>query len=122
MNARMDAPLQVTQRASELQNASVFDVSGDLVVTTVEGLEEALAPALEEVGQKLILDLGHLTHIDTPGLAFLYRLARRSVAAGGWLTLAALPARFVPLIEELRLDDELRFRDTVQSALADLSR
>lgn len=121
MSPRLGAPLRVAPVPSENRGVAVFEVSGDLVVTSMEALEETLAPALAEC-PLLVLDVGDLTHIDTPGLALLYRLSLRLAEAGGSLTLARFPERFAELIQELRLAGELRMRDTVRAALDDLDR
>ncbi len=94
----------------------VLLVTGDLVVSNMSLLERAVDEALDAGGLRIVLDLGTLEHIDSPGLALLCRLQIRCEAAGGSFTVAGLPGRFVDLVGKLQLEQQIRFVRSVEEA------
>ncbi|CAN5175871.1 hypothetical protein BH18GEM1_BH18GEM1_11220 [soil metagenome] len=121
MNRSAATPLTVERRPGRLGEPVVLEVSGELVVTTWDTLAEAVRELMEAGERRIILDLGSLSHIDTPGLALLYRLHERLTTADGTLAIVGLPERFADLIRHLRLHDLLRFRTSVEAALREFA-
>jgi stage II sporulation protein AA (anti-sigma F factor antagonist) len=96
--------------------AIVLRVRGDLVVSNMEQLERAVEEALIAETWGIVLDLADLGHVDTPGLALLYRLHERCAAGGSELVVAGLPDRFADLTQKLHLDQRMRFVRSVEEA------
>lgn len=124
MSPQLGAPLVIAaRRPLALASAAavpcgVLDLSGDLVITSSGALLDAVEDLLAGGVRTVVLGCGGLTHIDTPGLALLQRLAVRCGESGGALIAAALPAAFHELTERLRLRETLQFADSVEAALA----
>lgn len=132
MNPQLGAPFVIAARhpvASAVASApppaagcGVLDLSGDLVVTSGGSLRDAVEDLLAGGAETIVLGCAGLTHIDTPGLALLQRLAVRCAESGGALIAAALPPAFHELTERLRLRETLQFADSVEAALAQRAR
>lgn len=113
--------LMIEPRASA-DGTMVLEVTGDLVVSNMSALEAAVDQTLDAGALRLVLDLARIGHVDTPGLALLYRLHRRCEGAGGALLVAGLPDRFTELVRKLRLDEQMGFADGIQEAERRLTR
>lgn len=120
MKSHAAATLAIETRV--IGKAVVLEVSGEVVVTTGETLRGAVEGAIETGGPHVVLDLERLSHIDTPGLALLYRLHERVAAEGGALAIAALPEPFRDLVQRVHLDHRLHLWPTVAAALDDHGR
>jgi anti-anti-sigma factor len=118
MTDPVEAPLEMKVKPSVDGGPTVVEVTGDLVATTVPRLRQVIEQTLKASDQDphIVLDFNHVVHIDTPGLALLYRMNERSHAVGGGLTIVAFPQRFSELIKELHIDRHFRFADTVAAA------
>ncbi|HKY59627.1 MAG TPA: STAS domain-containing protein [Gemmatimonadota bacterium] len=115
-------PLLIEPRSAPAGGAVVLEVTGDLLVSNMSALEAAVDQALDAGALRLVLDLTAIGHVDTPGLALLYRLHRRCEGAGGALVVAGLPDRFADLVRKLRLEDRMAFADGIQEAERRLAR
>lgn len=115
MTGRLGAPLEVKVRSAE--GGHVVELSGDLLVTNRDAVREAIDRIFEEGGKTVVVDAAKLTHLDTASMALLVRLSRTCRETGGQLIIAALPAAFLTLARELRLEQELSFTDSVERAL-----
>lgn len=71
---RFDGPLTI-QRTRYGDDVVVFSLSGELDLAVAANAAEALAPALDEQGTMVVLDLGELEFIDSSGIALFYDLA-----------------------------------------------
>lgn len=118
MTDPVEAPLEMKVKPSADGGATVVEVTGDLVATTVPRLRQVIEQTLKTSDQdpNIVLDFNHVVHIDTPGLALLYRMNERCRAVGGGMTIVAFPQRFFELIRELHIDRHFRFADTVAAA------
>ncbi len=118
MTDPVEAPLDMKVKPSADGGPTIVEVTGDLVATTVPRLRQVIEQALKttEQGPNIVLDFNHVVHIDTPGLALLYRMNERCRAVGGGLTIVAFPQRFFELIRELHIDRHFRLADTVAAA------
>lgn len=113
--------LTVEPRSASPDGVVVLEVAGDLVVSNLSLLESVVDEALDAGALRVVLDLGDLGHVDTPGLALLYRLQRRCEGAGGGLAVAGLPERFSELTRKLLLDEHVPFVRSVEEARARLA-
>jgi len=118
MTDPIEAPLEIEVTPSSDGGPTVVEVTGDLVATTVPRLRQVIEQTLKAPNQdpNIVLDFSRVAHIDTPGLALLYRMNERCLAVGGGLTIVAFPKRFSDLIKELHIDRHFRFADTVAAA------
>lgn len=113
----MSRPPLTLREARSSDHALVIAVTGDLVLTNADDLEAAVESALAAGRSLVVLDLGGITHVDTPGLALMVRLQERCEAHGGELVVAALPRSFDEIADHLRLARRLRLAGSVESAL-----
>ncbi|HET6362188.1 MAG TPA: STAS domain-containing protein [Gemmatimonadota bacterium] len=91
----------------------VLDLTGELTVLTRNRLDGADSDAASVV----ILAHG-LTHIDTPGLATLVRLAGSCTERGGRLVVAGLDSDIHDMRHHLFLDQAILFADDLEDAVA----
>ncbi len=85
-------------------------LSGQMVVSAIEGIHSQLESILEEVSQEIVLDLAGVTEIDTSGLQLLYAIWK-SFVQGGSVRFASVSP---PVKEALALSGfDLVFREVV---------
>jgi anti-anti-sigma factor len=108
-------PLQIAVR--EGPHAHVVEVSGDLVILSRDVVGRVIEDLIDRGSHTIIVDAARLSHIDTPSLGLLTRLAARCRAAGGDLALTGLPERFVALAKALRLEEAMTLEESVDRAL-----
>jgi anti-sigma B factor antagonist len=97
----------------------VVVVSGEVDLASAADFEDALAHAVHgQRVQTLIVDLTHVTFIDSTGLTALVRAFERQRWAGGELALVANDSRVTMMLEVSRLDRLLRRFDTRAEAIA----
>lgn len=99
------------------EGSTVLALGGDLVLTNVDLLRDAVEAAVAEGRDRVVLDFRGIVHVDTVGLALLVRLEERCEDAGGSLVVAGLPRTFDEIVERLYLRRRLRIVDSVESAL-----
>ena len=91
----------------------VLELAGELTILTCDRLENAEADAAGVV----VVAYG-LTHVDTPGLATLVRLATGCAERGGRLALVGLDADIQDLRNHLFLEEAILFGDDLEDAVA----
>jgi anti-anti-sigma factor len=99
-------------RTMRTDGVVVLEVTGELTVLSRDRLEDADADAARVV----ILARG-LTHIDTPGLATLVRIAGRCAERGGRLAVVGLDADIHDMRQHLFLDEAILFADDLEDAV-----
>jgi anti-sigma B factor antagonist len=72
---RFDGPLTI-ERTRYGDDVIVFSLSGEFDLAVAAQAMDALAPALDEPGAMIVVDLTELEFIDSSGVAFFYGLAR----------------------------------------------
>lgn len=72
---RIDGPLTI-ERTRYGDDVVVFSLSGEFDLAVAAQAEEALAPALDEQGAMIVVDLTDLEFIDSSGVGLFYSLAR----------------------------------------------
>jgi stage II sporulation protein AA (anti-sigma F factor antagonist) len=112
-----DVPFEV--RLSELDDAIVVAVFGEIDMVTAPELEQGVA-GVPSATRRVVVDLEHVTFLDSSGLNTLVRcsreLARRSIE----FRLVSPAERAVRRVFEITaLDGRLRLADTLAQALAD---
>ncbi|MFJ6784427.1 STAS domain-containing protein [Streptomyces yangpuensis] len=92
MNPTLDLGVAVST------DRTILTVSGELDMDTAPLLTE-WADAIDLHGQTLVLDLSHVTFIDSSGLNVLLALRRRVGLAGGTLELVGLCEQALHLLD-----------------------
>ncbi len=109
-------PLSVS-RVARPDGIVVLELAGELTILTRDRLEGAQGDAGGGTPRIVIVALG-LSHIDTPGLATLVRLAGDCANRGGRLVVVGLDADIHDMRQHLFLDEALLFADDLEGAVA----
>ncbi len=104
-------PLSVT-RTARPDGVVVLELAGELTVLTRDRLDGVDADA------RVVIAAHGLTHIDTPGLACLVRLAGSCAERGGRLVVVGLDADIHDMRQHLFLDEAILFADDLEDAVA----
>lgn len=78
---------------------AVVTIGGDIDIETAPALRNHGLELIARGHPHLILDLTHVTFCDSSGLNALIGILRCAMAANGSLTLAAVPARMVRMLD-----------------------
>lgn len=93
----------------------VARVEGDLDLATSPELERTLAQA--DAGNRLVVDLGGCTFLDSSAIRVLAARARASAAAGGNLALVVSDPGVRRVLEIAAVDRMLELHETLDAAL-----
>ncbi len=99
---RMDMELRVEARSSD--ECVVVTPVGDVDLSNVARLREALHEQYLRPGADVVVDLDHVTFIDSAGLGVLIGARRRAYVVHGSLTLVCSQSRILRIFEITRLD------------------
>ncbi|MEU8644377.1 MULTISPECIES: STAS domain-containing protein [unclassified Streptomyces] len=88
-------PLLSISRTMPQAGVRVVACRGEIDDDTAGLLREALRT--DDGGSRIVVDLGAVTFLDSSGIHVLFAAHRHTVAAGGWLRIAAM----TPTIEEV---------------------
>ena len=105
-------PLGV-KREARPDGVVVLELTGELTVLTRDRLASS-----EAVASGVVIVAHGLTHIDTPGLASLVRLAGGCAERGGRLAIVGLDADIQDMRHHLFLDEAILFADDLEDAVA----
>ena len=94
----------------------VIPLRGELSETTHDHAEALLADALKRQPRHLVLDLSHITFINSRGLFLLTRCLRIAAERGTLLTLAGLRPEPYMIFELLGAVPLFRFSPSVEDA------
>ena len=110
----MSGALDITVRHE--RGAVIAAVTGDIDISTVGGLREALL-RLADTGPTLIVDLNHVTFIDSAGLGALIGAYRQATARGGSLHAVCSRPQTRKLLWLTGVDRRIPLAATVDGAL-----
>jgi anti-anti-sigma factor len=97
----------------------VVALRGELDLATVGRLRDVLGPLIDDPGvQLVVVDLVHVTFIDSTGLMTLLNALRRLVRRGGRLVLACSNPTVLRLFEATKTDETFDIVATREQALA----
>jgi anti-sigma B factor antagonist len=99
----------------------IITISGDLDIVTSPELDECLTQA-EADHNRIILDFGEVSFLDTSALAVIVGHWKKAEAAGGILALARARYRYTKTLWITGLADKLTIYETVDDGLAALAR
>ena len=117
MKARGDAMKGLEQlrvgRVARPDGVVVLELAGELTVLTRDRVVDP-----DPDSSRVVIDASGLTHIDTPGLATLVRIAGSCAQRGGRLVVVGLAADIQDMRHHLFLDEALLFADDLEDAVA----
>jgi anti-sigma B factor antagonist len=97
-----DTTLQI--RPSGDRGARVVTLHGEVDLRSSPRLRDDLIDIIDERPQRLIIDLTHVSYMDSSGVGTLVEIKRRLEQNGGKLALAGLQPRVRSVFEITRLD------------------
>jgi anti-sigma B factor antagonist len=97
--------------------ATVLAVRGEADLHSAPRLRDAIATAIEDGAQELVLDLSETTFVDSMALGVLLGTMKRLRARGGHLRLVVPSAEIRRIFEITQLDRVLLLYDTREEAV-----
>lgn len=83
-----------------------------------EALRREIEPILERDVPRVVIDLGRVSHLNSPGLGVLVGLHARCARRGGWMRVARIGSRVRDLFLITKLTMVFDTYDTVEDAIA----
>ncbi len=108
--------------SAQVNDVTIFFFSGRLDAYTAPLARQQLFAAIEQGHQRLVVDLGQVTLIDSAGLATLVAGMKRARQQQGDLRLVGLQAGVRIVFELTRLDRAFEILDNTESAVASFRR
>lgn len=102
-------------------NAHVVTIAGELDVATAPGLRDELERVTLEGATEAVVDLLHVSFVDSVALGILVDASKRLKARGGTLRIVCDDRRIARIIEITGLDRVLRIHTTLRDALESLA-
>jgi anti-sigma B factor antagonist len=96
----------------------ILRADGGIDATNAHEFLTELSRLIEGGIRRLIVDCSGLGHISSSGIALLFRLHRRLLAAGGHVKLAAVPGPVFRLLELTKLSEVFEIYPSVDAASA----
>ena len=103
---------------NEEGNVVIATVTGELDISNVNGIEQAILVATSNRAELVLLDLSEVDYLDSAGIHLVYRLRERLQSRGQALRL--ILAEDSPAADALRLAgvmNHLEIRHTVEAGL-----
>lgn len=109
--------LSLTVRKRE-PDISVVEVSGRITIGRESGqLDAAVIQALDEGVRKLIVDLTHVTFIDSTGIGIVAYCFGKASKAGAQLHVAGASGKVMEVFQITHIDQVIRFFPDIESAV-----
>jgi len=119
---RSQAKPSVNITVREAGPVAVVDVNGRLTLgPPVEALGQTIRRVLESGSRKLLLNLTHLTYIDSAGMGALVSALKATRESGGQLRLSGIQHKVLTLIETANLNQVFEIHPDEASGLASFS-
>jgi anti-sigma B factor antagonist len=106
-----------TISVSQIKDVRVIEVIGRLDGDSAPDLGQRLDEAINEGHRQLVLDLGSVEYMSSPGLREIVRVFKRAQQAGGDLRVANPSDRVTEVMELAGLDTVLRIYQTRAAAV-----
>jgi anti-sigma B factor antagonist len=106
-----------TLSVSEINDIRIIEVIGRLDGDSAPDLGRLLDQAVDEGYFRLVLDLGSVDYLSSPGLREIVRVFKRAQQAGGDLRLANPSDRVIEIMELAGLDTVLQIYQTRTEAV-----
>ncbi|MEB3288666.1 MAG: STAS domain-containing protein [Leptolyngbya sp.] len=81
------------------QDLIIIEISGSLTMAKTEQSLEQIKRSIKAQAGNLLLDLGHLSFVDSAGLAVLVRLQKLTNSMGIRMAICSLPAQIYQLLQ-----------------------
>ena len=109
---------QLTIHQRENEGIVILDLKGHLVIGSGDkALRETVESLFDGGNRKLVLNLAHVSNIDSSGAGVLFALAQQYGAAGGKLALVQLVHVHAELSEMARLEATIEFYEVELDAV-----
>jgi len=109
---------QLTIHQRENEGIVILDLKGHLVIGSGDNaLRETVESLFDGGNRKLVLNLAHVSNIDSSGAGVLFALAQQYGAAGGKLALVQLVHVHAELSEMARLEATIEFYEVELDAV-----
>jgi len=113
-DAEMVLSLTVQKREPDV---TVIEVSGRITIGRESGqLDAAVIKELDDGARKLIVDLTHVTFIDSTGIGIVAYCFGKASKAGAQLHVAGANGKVMEVFEITHIDQVIRFFPNVDSA------
>ena len=99
---------------------TVLKISGDLTADQVDGFRRSCQERFEAGIQHVVLNMEHLTFIDSAGLEALLWILETTAEHGGQLRLIRPDSTVNKILEISRLDRRFNIHDSIESAAKSL--
>jgi anti-anti-sigma factor len=109
-------PGRLSVRTDVVDGTLVVAVAGEIDQETGGSLRKALNPP-EGAAPRVVIDLGHVTFMDSSGINILIAVHTGLAEAGGWLRLAEVAPPVLRVIQLVGIDGFIACHPTVQQAL-----
>src|SRR5580704_3269178 len=97
----------------------IVSITGRIALGVEKGqIEEAIVGALQKGVRKIVIDLQHVSYIDSAGVGIIAFCYGKASQLGAQLTAAAADARVKDVFRITRLDQTIAFYPDVESACA----
>lgn len=113
-------PLEI--ECSQAGPATVLTLSGHISTTESQVVSEALQRLMSEGSQRLVVDMAGVDLITSDGLGALIRARKTSAEVGGTLVLSGVKGNILDVFRMTRLDKIFTLYESVDSAVAALSK
>lgn len=102
---------------SRLEDVTVVDVTGQLIVGNRQELKQVVLEQLNTGSRKFLMDFRNTAYIDSSGLGVLVSLSKKIREKGGELRLASLNEDLRTLFDLTKLNTLFRIADSREAAL-----
>lgn len=104
--------------APSTERPNVLPLEGEIDLHVSPGIAASLSTMVKSKPPELVVDMSHVTYIDSSGLAVLIEAMQNVAAYGGKFALAGLQDAVRPIFEIARLDQVFRIFPDVDAAFA----
>lgn len=99
-------------------DVSVIVLAGEIDLGNAAEIARGLNGQLDPGRSRLVIDLSHVTFIDSSGINELFQLSRRLATVGGQVILAAPSESVARVFDILRLGERILVASSLEAALA----
>lgn len=98
-------------------DVTVIEISGRITIGRESGqIDAAVIKALNEGARKLVIDLTHVSFIDSTGIGIIAYCFGKASKAGGQLHVAGASGKVMEVFEITHIDQVIRFFPDINSA------
>ncbi|HOM82025.1 MAG TPA: anti-sigma factor antagonist [Armatimonadota bacterium] len=115
-----ETALQITEKRDG--EVAYVGATGEIDLHGEEMLRRVLESSLSQGGYSVILDLRHVSYMDTGALKILLETKRRTLGCGGELYILVEESLPKQVIYMAHLQDAVKMYETVDQALEDIAR